>query len=50
MFNLNLYDKLSYPRILSDLLEERRIDDVMIHTFFASFSYKTNRFHVAVGL
>ena len=33
-----------------DLLEERRIDDVIIKTFFNSLLYKTNRFQVAVRL
>ena len=37
-----------------DLLEERRIDDVIIKTFFSiyfnSLLYKTNRFQVAVRL
>ena len=29
-----------------DLLEDRRIDDVIIKTFFNSLLYKTNRFQV----
>ena len=33
-----------------DLLEDRRIDDVIIKTFFNSLLYKTNRFQVAVHL
>ena len=33
-----------------DLLEERRIDDVIIKTFLNSLLYKTNRFQVAVRL
>ena len=33
-----------------DLLEDRRIDDVIIRTFFNSLLYKTNRFKVAVRL
>ena len=33
-----------------DLLEDRRIDDVIIKTFFNSLLYKTNRFQVAVRL
>ena len=33
-----------------DLLEDRRIDDVIIKTFFYSLLYKTNRFRVAVRL
>ena len=33
-----------------DLLEDRRIDDVIIKTFFNSLLYKTNRFKVAVRL
>ena len=33
-----------------DLLEDRRIDDVIIKTFFNSLLYKTNRFQVAVCL
>ena len=33
-----------------DLLEDRRIDDVIIKTFFSSLLYKTNRFQVAVRL
>ena len=32
------------------LLEDRRIDDVIIKTFFNSLLYKTNRFQVAVCL
>ena len=31
-----------------NLLEDRRIDDVIIKTFFNSLLYKTNRFQVAV--
>ena len=33
-----------------DLLEGRRIDDIIIKTFFNSLLYKTNRFQVAVRL
>ena len=33
-----------------DLLENRRIDDVIIKTCFNSLLYKTNRFQVAVRL
>ena len=33
-----------------DLLEDRRIDDVIIKTFFNSLLYKTNRFQVAMHL
>ena len=33
-----------------DLLEDRRIDDVIIKTFLNSLLYKTNRFQVAVRL
>lgn len=33
-----------------DLLGDRRVDDVTTNTFYASFSYETNRFRVAVGL
>ena len=33
-----------------DLLEDRRIDDVIIKTFFNSLLYRTNRFQVAVRL
>ena len=33
-----------------DLLEDRRIDEVIIKTFFNSLLYKTNRFQVAVRL
>ena len=33
-----------------DLSEDRRIDDVIIKTFFNSLLYKTNRFQVAVRL
>ena len=33
-----------------DLLEDRRIDDVIINTFFNSLLYKTNRFQIAVRL
>ena len=33
-----------------DLLEDRRIDDVIIKTFFNSLLFKTNRFQVAVHL
>ena len=33
-----------------DLLEDRRIDDVIIKTFFNSLLYKTNRFQVVVRL
>ena len=33
-----------------DLLEDRRIDDVIVKTFFNSLLYKTNRFQVAVRL
>ena len=33
-----------------DLLEDRRIDDVIIKTFLNSLLYKTNRFQVAVCL
>ena len=33
-----------------DLLEDRRIDDIIIKTFFNSLLYKTNRFQVAVRL
>ena len=32
------------------LLEDRRIDDIIIKTFFNSLLYKTNRFQVAVRL
>ena len=50
----HLYNKLSYTRILigSHLwsLEDKRIDDVIIKTFFNSLLYKTNRFQVAVRL
>ena len=46
--------KLSYARILigslSLIIEDRRIDDVIIKTFFNSLLYKTNRFQVAVCL
>ena len=34
--------------LIYDLLEDRRIDDVIIKTFFNSLLYKTNRFQVAV--
>ena len=33
-----------------DLLEDRRIDDVIIKTFFNSLLYKTIRFQVVVRL
>ena len=33
-----------------DLLEDRRIDDVIIKTFFNSLLYKTNTFQVAMHL
>ena len=33
-----------------DLLEDRRIDDVIIKTFFNSLLHKTNRFQVAARL
>ena len=33
-----------------DLLEDRRIDDIIIKTFFNSLLYKTNRFQVSVHL
>ena len=33
-----------------DLLEDRRIDDVIIKIFLNSLLYKTNRFQVAVRL
>ena len=33
-----------------DLLEDKRIDDVIIKTFFNSLLCKTNRFQVAVRL
>ena len=33
-----------------DLLEDRRIDDVIIKIFFNSLLFKTNRFQVAVRL
>ena len=33
-----------------DLLEDRRIDDIIVKTFFNSLLYKTNRFQVAVRL
>ena len=33
-----------------DLLEDRRIDDIIIKTFFNSLLYKTNRFQVAMRL
>ena len=33
-----------------DLLEDRRIDDVIIKTLFNSLLYKTNRFQVAMHL
>ena len=36
--------------LIYDLLEDRRIDDVIIKTFFNSLLYKTNRFQVAVRL
>ena len=36
--------------LIYDLLEDRRIDDVIIKTFFNSLLYKTNRFQVAVHL
>ena len=32
-----------------DLLEDRRIDDVIVKTFFNSLLYKTSRFQVAVN-
>ena len=34
----------------NDLLEDRRVDDVIIKTFLNSLLYKTNRFQVAVRL
>ena len=49
-----LYNELSYACILIGshvcLLEDRRIDDVIIKTFFNSLLYKTNRFQVAMRL
>ena len=33
-----------------DLLEDRRIDDVMVTTFFNSLLYKTNRFQEDINL
>ena len=33
-----------------DLLEDRRIDDVIIKTFFNSLLYNANRFQVAMRL
>ena len=36
--------------VLTYLLEDRRIDDVIIKTFLNSLLYKTNRFQVAVRL
>ena len=36
--------------LIYDLLEDRRIDDVIIKIFFNSLLYKTNRFQVAVRL
>ena len=33
-----------------DLLEDRRIDDVIIKTLFNSLLYKTNRFQIAMHL
>ena len=33
-----------------DLLEDRRLDNIIIKTFFNSLLYKTNRFQVAVRL
>ena len=33
-----------------DLLEDKRIDDVIIKTLFNSLLYKTNRFQVAMHL
>ena len=36
--------------LTNDLLEDRRIDDVIIKTFSNSLLYKTNRFQVAVRL
>ena len=33
-----------------DLLEDRRIDDIIIKTFLNSLLYKTNRFQVTVRL
>ena len=33
-----------------DLLEDRRIDDVIIKTFFNSLLYLTNKFQVAMRL
>ena len=33
-----------------DLLEDRRIDDVIVKTFFDSLLFKTNRFQVAMCL
>ena len=46
-----LYNKLSYARILigsHDLLEDRRIDDIIIKNFFNSLLYQANRFHASV--
>ena len=39
-----------YLVLTYDLLEDRRIDDVIIKTLFNSLLYKTNRFQVAVRL
>ena len=36
--------------LTNDLLEDKRIDDVIIKTFFNSLLYKTNRFQVTVHL
>ena len=46
-----LYNKLSYARILigsHDLLEDRRIDDIIIKIFLNSLLYQANRFHASV--
>ena len=46
-----LYNKLSYARILigsHDLLEDRRIDDIIIKNFFNSLLYQASRFHASV--
>ena len=46
-----LYNKLSYARILigsHDLLEDRRIDDIIIKNVFNSLLYQANRCHASV--
>ena len=49
-----VYNKLYLTRIwlvlTYYLLEERRVDDVIIKNYAKSLSHKTNRFHVAVRL